>query len=145
MVVNMWPTVELREIRVFLTLCEELHFGRTAERLHLTSSRVSQTIRELEAKLGRQLVDRTSRRVELTDFGERFRDEAGGAYERLVGVLQRAEAVQRAPSRPLQLGLFSDPGASRIPRIVKAFEQAYPDWPVQALEVPLEDPFGPLH
>jgi DNA-binding transcriptional LysR family regulator len=42
----MWSSVELREIRVFLALCEELHFGRTAERLGLTPSRVSQIIRE---------------------------------------------------------------------------------------------------
>jgi DNA-binding transcriptional LysR family regulator len=48
----MWSTVELREIRVLLTLAEELHFARTAERLQLTPSRVSQTLRELEAKLG---------------------------------------------------------------------------------------------
>ncbi|WP_196807469.1 LysR family transcriptional regulator [Candidatus Solirubrobacter pratensis] len=47
----MWPTVELREIHVFLTLCEELHFGRTAERPHVTSARVSRIIRELGAQL----------------------------------------------------------------------------------------------
>jgi DNA-binding transcriptional LysR family regulator len=140
----MWSAVELREIRVFLALCEELHFGRTAERLQLTSSRVSQTIRELEGKLGGRLVDRTSRRVELTDFGARVRDEVGGAYEQLAGALQRAEASNREPSAPLRLGLFSDPGASRIPRIVKAFERAHPDCSVEAAEVPVDDPFGPL-
>ena len=62
----MWSVVELREIRVFLTLADELHFGRTAERLQLTSSRVSQILRELERKLGVQRLHRTSRRVELT-------------------------------------------------------------------------------
>ena len=62
----MWSTVELREIRVFLMLAEELHFGRTAERLQLTSSRVSQILQDLETKLGGQLVYRTSRHVELT-------------------------------------------------------------------------------
>ncbi len=71
----MWSTVELRELRVFLTLAEELHFGRTAERLHVTPSRVSQILRELERKLGSQLVHRTSRHVELTALGERFRKE----------------------------------------------------------------------
>ena len=68
----MWQTVELREIRVFLTLTEELHFGRTAERLGLTQSRVSQTLRALERSLGDRLVDRTSRRVTLTPAGERL-------------------------------------------------------------------------
>jgi hypothetical protein len=59
----MWPAVELREIRAFLTLAEELHFGRAAERLELSSSRLSQTIRTLEAHVGRRLFERTSRRV----------------------------------------------------------------------------------
>jgi DNA-binding transcriptional LysR family regulator len=48
----MWRAVELRELRVFLVLAEELHFGRTADRLGLTQSRVSQSIRDLERKLG---------------------------------------------------------------------------------------------
>ena len=77
----MWQTIELRELRVFLVLAEERHFGRTAERLGLTQSRVSQSLRGLERKLGEQLVHRTSRRVTLTPRGERFRDEAGAANE----------------------------------------------------------------
>ena len=68
----MWQTVELREMRLFLTLAEELHFGRTAETLQLTPSRVSQSLRALEDKLGAQLLFRTSRRVRLTPFGVRF-------------------------------------------------------------------------
>ena len=62
----MWRAVELRELRVFLVLAEELHFGRTADRLGLTQSRVSQSIRDLERKLGLHLAARTSRRVVLT-------------------------------------------------------------------------------
>lgn len=141
----MCSTVELREIRVFLTLCEELHFGRTAERLHLTSSRVSQIIRELEAKLGGSLVSRTSRRVELTALGAQVRDEVGGAYAQFSGALRRAEASNRGLSGRLRLGLFSDPAVSRVPRIVKAFEQSHPECRVQVAEVPIDEPFGPLH
>ena len=48
----MWQTVDLRELRLFLALAEELHFGRTAERLHITPSRVSQSLQELERKVG---------------------------------------------------------------------------------------------
>jgi DNA-binding transcriptional LysR family regulator len=67
-----WQTVDLRELRLFLTLAEQLHFGRTAETLRLTPSRVSQSLRELEHKLGAQLVHRTSRRGRLTPFGDQF-------------------------------------------------------------------------
>src|SRR5919198_3775966 len=63
---RMWEHVELREIRVFLALCEELHFGRTAQRLQISQTRVSQTVRELEHKLGVRLFERTSRRGGLT-------------------------------------------------------------------------------
>src|SRR5438874_11318979 len=111
----MWSTIELREIRVFLTLADERHFGRAAGRLHLTPSRVSQVLRDLERKTGEQLVHRTSRRVELTAYGERFRREAGEAYRHLAGTLMRLGAGNGAPC--LRLGLFSDPGASQIPQI----------------------------
>ena len=65
----MWEHVELREVRVFLVLCDELHFGRTADRMHLSQTRVSQLVRLLERKLGAQLFERTSRRVALTPAG----------------------------------------------------------------------------
>jgi DNA-binding transcriptional LysR family regulator len=62
---------------VFLTLAEELHFGRTAGRLKLTPSRVSQMLRTLEARVGGQLFVRTSRRVNLTPLGEQLLHRVG--------------------------------------------------------------------
>jgi DNA-binding transcriptional LysR family regulator len=139
----MWPTIELREIRAFLALCEELHFGRAAARLHVTPSRISQVVRDLERKTGEQLVHRTSRRVELTAYGERFQREAGDAYRQFADTLMRLDTGNSTPS--LRLGLFSDPGASRIPEIVRSFERRYPGRSVEATEVPIDEPFGPLH
>jgi len=69
----MWTEVELREIRVFLTLTEELHFGRTAERLDITPSYASQLIRALEARVGGRLFDRSSRRVIPTPLAEQLK------------------------------------------------------------------------
>ncbi|MFG1708805.1 LysR family transcriptional regulator [Nonomuraea sp. M3C6] len=138
----MWSTIELHEVRVFLALAGELHFRRTAEQLHLTPARVSQVLRDLEHKTGVPLVYRTSRRVELTQFGERFRREVGGAYEQFMNALKQWDAAGTPPL--LRLGLFSDPGVSRIAQIVKVFEQRYPGCSVQAAEVPVGDPFGPL-
>src|SRR3954469_162930 len=100
----MWETVELREIRVFLALAEELHFRRTADRLGLTQSRVSQSLRSLEHKLGLELVHRTSRRVTLSAAGERFRDEIDGVYGELIGALRRAHDIGLAVSGELRLG-----------------------------------------
>jgi DNA-binding transcriptional LysR family regulator len=61
--------LELRELRYFTVLCEELHFGRAAERLHISQSPLSQAIAQLERKLGTRLLDRSSRHVQLTAAG----------------------------------------------------------------------------
>jgi DNA-binding transcriptional LysR family regulator len=94
----MWDTVELRELRVFLALTEELHFGRTAERLGISQSRVSQTIRTLEGQLGVRLFERTSRRVALTSEGEQLRADIAGLHaelsERLARFCRGSRAVQ---------------------------------------------------
>src|ERR671918_1834641 len=107
----MWQTVELRELRLFLTLAEELHFGRTAEALQLTPSRVSQSLRALEHKLGGQLVHRTSRRVQLTPFGERFLRDVRPALEQLDSVLERSHVAAQGLSGTLRLGLVSGPAS----------------------------------
>jgi DNA-binding transcriptional LysR family regulator len=141
----MWQTVDLREVRVFLTLAEELHFGRTAERLQLTPSRVSQSLRALERKLGAQLVNRTSRRVGLTPFGERFLAEIRPAYDQFAGVLERTNAAARSLEGTLRLGLFSGPaGGPQLVEIIGAFEALHPECKVEIVQMAWQDPFGRL-
>jgi DNA-binding transcriptional LysR family regulator len=141
----MWETIELHELRAFLTLAEELHFGRSAERLRLTQSRVSQILRQLEHKLGGQLVHRTSRRVTLTPLGERFQTEVGAAYEGLASVLERTHAAGRTLDGTLRLGLLSPTsGGPHLAAIIDAFEKGHPACKVEISEVPLTDPLGPL-
>jgi DNA-binding transcriptional LysR family regulator len=140
-----WEAVELRELRVFLTLAEELHFGRTAERLRLTPSRVSQSLRELESKLGAQLVHRTSRRVQLTTHGERFLEEIGPAYGELARVLERTQAAGRSLAGPLRLGLFSGPAEGpHLVTIVEAFGELHPESDVDIVQLSWDDPLAPL-
>jgi DNA-binding transcriptional LysR family regulator len=141
----MWRTVDLGELRVFTTLAEELHFGRTAERLQVTPSRVSQSLRGLEHKLGAQLVHRTSRRVHLTRFGERFLTDIRPAYDQLTGVLERTNAAARSLEGTLRLGLLSGPaGGPHLVEIIGAFEARHPECKVEVVLMSWDDPFGPL-
>lgn len=141
----MWSTVELREIKVFLALCEELHFARTAERLQLTPSRISQIIRNLEAKLGTQLVHRTTRAVTLTPSGERFRARVNASYTELADTLEQTRAESDRLEGALRLALFSAPaGGPHLKTIIDTFETRHPNCTVETCEVTLDDLFGPL-
>src|SRR5919198_1822778 len=141
----MWETIELRELRVFLTLADELHFGRSAERLGLTTSRVSQSLRALERKLGGALVHRTSRRVALPPLGERYRHQLQSAHQELSRVLQDIQTANHAVDGILRIGLlYPTAGGSRLSAIVSAFKRRHPGCEVQLSEILLDDPLGPL-
>lgn len=136
-------SVELRELRVFLTLAQELHFGRTAARLGLTQSRVSQSLRSLEHKLGDQLVHRTSRRVALTPSGERFRAQMAPAFAQLTQVLEHAATRQLEGT--LRIGaMFPNTGGEQLVRIIDAFEAHHPNCNVQVTATPPEELGGAL-
>jgi DNA-binding transcriptional LysR family regulator len=141
----MWEAIDLRELRVFLILAEELHFGRTAERLHLTPSRASQSLRELEDKLGAQLFHRTSRRVRLTSFGERVLEEVGPAYGALAQALEHSHTAARGLAGSLRLGLFSAPAEGpHLVRIVDAFRALHPECSVDIAQLSWDDPLAQL-
>jgi DNA-binding transcriptional LysR family regulator len=141
----MWHAVELREIRVFVALAKELHFGRAAERVGLTQSRVSQSIRDLERKLGVELAVRTSRRVTLTAAGERFLDEVTQALGSLEHVLRSTAEAAHVVTEPLRIGIPSAAAVSpRLQVLAEAYERAYPASPVQFIGLPFRDRFRPL-
>jgi len=141
----MWRHVELRELRVFLTLAEELHFGRTADRLALTQSRISQSIRDLERKLGLQLVARTSRRVALTPAGIRFREDVGRALGALEEVLRAAQEAGEQVDEPVRIGILSAAQITPVLRdLVAAFAVAHPHSTVEFVGLPFADRFAPL-
>jgi DNA-binding transcriptional LysR family regulator len=136
--------VDQSELDCFLVLAEELHFGRTATRLHLSRARVSQLIAKLERRVGAPLFTRTSRRVVLTSLGGRLRDDLEPHYRGIENALARAVASARGIAGVLHVG-FSTPLAGEM--VMKATEKlhtSHPELAVEVCEVPLSDPYGML-
>ncbi|MEV4261531.1 LysR family transcriptional regulator [Kribbella sp. NPDC049584] len=137
--------IELRELRLFLALAEELHFGRAAERLGLTTSRASQTLRALERKLGGQrLFDRTSRVVTLTAAGHALLDELSPVVTGLDNTLTRAR-TRAAGLGMIRLGVLNAAsGTVVLNEAVALFEAAHEGAAVRLVATPLDDRLGPL-
>ncbi|GAA1597349.1 LysR family transcriptional regulator [Actinomadura kijaniata] len=133
--------MEIRELECFLVLSEELHFGRAADRLYVSQSRVSQLLRSLESRVGGRLVERTSRRVRLTPLGERFLADLRPAYGALREAFERARADARGVDGVLRLG-FAGTLSERLLDAVAAFRDEHPGCEVEVTELPLSDPFG---
>jgi DNA-binding transcriptional LysR family regulator len=131
--------VERREIEIFLTLADELHFGRTAERLHVSTARVSQTIKNLERQFGALLFERTSRHVALTSVGRRLRDDVKPAIEQIEAAIERATAAGRNVHGLLRVGFFRAAAGRFVLEVADAFESRYPGCEVQIRENQLSD------
>ncbi|MEV5572572.1 LysR substrate-binding domain-containing protein [Spirillospora sp. NPDC052269] len=136
--------MERQEIEVFLTLADELHFGRTAERLRVSRAAVSQTLKKLERRIGAPLFERTSRRVLSTPVGKRLQDDLALAWAAVERAESDAIAMARGVAGTLTIGFLGASQGELTPRIVAAFRAAHPGTEVRMREVHLGDPFGPL-
>jgi DNA-binding transcriptional LysR family regulator len=131
--------VELREIEIFLTLADELHFGRTAQRLFVSTARVSQTIKKLERQVGALLFERTSRQVTLTPVGRRLRDDLEPAFQQIEAGVERAIAAGRNEEGVLRVGFFRAAAGRFVLEVADAFEARHPGCDVQIRENQLND------
>jgi DNA-binding transcriptional LysR family regulator len=136
--------MERREIEIFLTLAEELHYGRTAERLFVTTARVSQTITRLEGRFGARLFERTSRRVELTPVGSRLRDDLWPAFAQIEAGVERAMAAGREVQGVLRVGFFRAAAGRFVLEVAEAFQAQHPGCEVEIRENPINDPLRAL-
>jgi DNA-binding transcriptional LysR family regulator len=136
--------VELADLEVFLILAEELHFGRTATRAHVSPARISQRIQALERHVGAALFERTSRRVVLTPLGDQLRQDLTPAHAALLSALSRAREAARSPAGTLRIGFTETTAGSALDQLIEAFEQAQPDCTAVLREVRIFEPLMPL-
>ncbi|MFD5513462.1 LysR family transcriptional regulator [Streptomyces sp. NPDC127051] len=125
--------MEPRQLRYFVTVAEELHFGRAADRLHIVQSAVSQQVQRLERELGADLFDRSPRHVRLTGAGERLLPEARA----VLAAAERARAAVREQTG-LRLGTSTGLG-EHLDRLLGDLAVLAPDTSVQLVSAPARD------
>ncbi|MDR3426575.1 MULTISPECIES: LysR family transcriptional regulator [Silvimonas] len=119
--------MELRQLRYFVAVAEELHFGRAAERLEMTQPPLSQQIQALEQDMGVRLFNRTNRRVELTQAGRSFLNDARLILKQLDQAVEQAVRAHRGQSGELRLGITgSAPFTAVFARSIHDFRESHP-------------------
>nr|WP_209740616.1 LysR family transcriptional regulator [Aureimonas populi] len=119
--------MDLRQLRHFVTVAEELHFGRAAARLAMTQPPLSQSIRALEEELGVALFLRDKRNVALTPAGAGWLPEARALLASAAGLPELARRLARGERGSLRLAFVSTADYSVLPPLVARFKAAFPD------------------
>jgi DNA-binding transcriptional LysR family regulator len=119
--------MDLRQLRTFVAVAHERHFGRAADRLHVAQPAVSQQIRTLEADLGTRLFDRTSRSVELTAAGRTLLAGAPDILERMAQLTEATRATARVLRGELRLNYARTAPVGIATDIVEEFRRRHPD------------------
>ena len=118
--------IELRHLRYFVAVAEELHFGRAARRLHLAQPPLSQQIRKLEQMLGHPLFIRTSRTVSLTAAGDALLQSARRTLRKVQRDIDETRSAGRGEVGSLHIGFVGSGMLTALPDILRAYHLAFP-------------------
>ena len=118
--------MELRHLRYFVTVASELHFGRAANKLHISQPPLSMQIRDLEREVGVELLYRTKRSVSLTQAGSAFFDEAKDILRRVNHAKLSAQQAARGEIGDLTIGFISVADYNLLPYVLREFQKEYP-------------------
>ena len=118
--------MELRHLRYFVAVAEELHFGRAAKRLCITQQPLSRQIRDLEEELGVQLFYRTKRTVRLTEVGEIFLEEARKTLEQANFAVQLVQQASKGEIGRIAIAFTGSALNIVLPTTVRQFKTLYP-------------------
>jgi len=134
--------MELRQLRYFVTLAEELHFGRAAEREHIVQSALSQQVQRLERELGVRLLDRSTHHVSLTAAGVTFLVEA---RQILAHADRAAQAARNAEASPVPLRVaIIDSSYDSMPQILHEVQARYPGLVINQVEASVPEQYQQL-
>ncbi|WP_137391526.1 LysR substrate-binding domain-containing protein [Rhodoligotrophos defluvii] len=137
--------MELRHLKYFVAVAEELHFRRAAERLNVSQPPLSQQIRQLELELGTTLFERTNRRVVLTQAGRLFLREARAVIEQAERAAAVARRAERGELGELRIGMF--PSAPLVPEVaqaIRAYRAKFPGVDLVLNELESREQIGAL-
>ncbi|HBP1971170.1 TPA: LysR family transcriptional regulator [Pseudomonas aeruginosa] len=129
--------MDLRHLRCFLAVAEELHFARAAEKLHIEQSPLSRTIKELEEDLGEQLFVRSSRSTRLTRAGKLFMEHVPRIFTALQQARESVKAAANGFHGQLRIALSDGITPSRLPTLLALCRQEEPEVEIRLFEVPL--------
>ncbi|ABK47512.1 LysR family transcriptional regulator [Enterobacter hormaechei] len=129
--------MELRHLRCFLAVADELHFARAAEKLHIEQSPLSRAIKELEEDLGEQLFVRTSRSTRLTRAGKLFLEHVPRVFTALEQARDSVKAAANGFHGQLRIALSDGITPSRLPILLALCRQEEPEVELRFFEVPL--------
>jgi DNA-binding transcriptional LysR family regulator len=131
----MTDNIELRHLRYFVAVAEELHFGRAAARLGIQQPPLSQQIKSLEAELGHALFTRTSRSVALTAAGRELLERARRLLTRVDEDLKAVRRVGRGEVGALRVGFAGSAMLTVLPDVVKTYRRDYQEVHLRLLEM----------
>jgi DNA-binding transcriptional LysR family regulator len=134
----------MAQAEAFLALADELHFGRTAQRLRVSQPRISRLIAALEREIGAPLFERTSRRVALTPLGGQFLSQLQPGYAQMQMAVDYARRAAREAAGQLRIGFTATSNREALTSLVSAFEGKHPDCQVLTEEVEIFDPYAAL-
>jgi DNA-binding transcriptional LysR family regulator len=126
--------IDLRVWRQFAVLAETLHFGRAAERLHMTQPPLTLAIQQLERRLGEALFERTRRSVALTPAGQALREPVRALLAQAAVLPALARGAARGEQGRLRLGFVSTVGYGPLPQWLRGFREAWPGIAVELRE-----------
>lgn len=137
--------IELRHLRYFIAVAEELHFGRAAERLHISQPPLSQQIQSLEEQINAKLLERNNRNVSLTAAGNMFLKEAYQILSQVDAAASKAERMEKGELGELSIGFTSTtPFMNKVTMSLRQYRESFPEVGIHMHQMNTKQQIAPL-